>query len=39
MNRLHMINIYEEINYTAFGIIALQSALKGGECIVLSFDK
>jgi len=39
-NRQPEINIYEAIAYTAPGIVAHQSALKGGECMSIpSFDK
>jgi hypothetical protein len=38
-NRQPTVNIYEAIAYTAPGIVAHQSALKGGECMKIpSFD-
>jgi len=39
-NRQPEVNIYEAIAYTAPGIVAHQSALKGGECMTIpNFDK
>jgi predicted dehydrogenase len=39
-NRQPEVNIYEAIAYTAPGIVAHQSALKGGECLAIpDFDR